>query len=329
MLEVDITLLYQIIVYFILLFTLNKVLYKPVIALLDERKRRIEEPVKDAEAIDVTVADGLVKYEQNLREATAKAQEERSVVRQEGINRENEIMEQARQEAQLELKKLRSELKDSADSARATLKQETGEISRSIAGKVLGRALGMAAIFTALITAFIMMEPGLAMAATDATAAAAAWNNPWRLGNFAILAILMVLLWIKVLRPLLDKRANDIAAALKLAEATKADAEAKLAEYEQKVSDLDSRVAVIRERLKAEALDEKARIIADAEEQATRLSEQVRTTAAQELKKAKIAIREEIAELSVEAAREILAKEVKSEDEERITGEYLGKLRLQ
>lgn len=55
--------------FLVLLFILKKILYKPLIALLDERKRRIEESLKNAEKIQKDLEETEIKREQVLNEA--------------------------------------------------------------------------------------------------------------------------------------------------------------------------------------------------------------------------------------------------------------------
>ena len=322
MLEINLTLIYQAVAYFILLYLLNRFLYKPVLGVLDERKKRIEEPIKDAEALDIEVESGFADYEKGLKEATASAQEDRSAVRQEATETERALLDEARKKANAELASLREELQKSKADAIAELKGEAPALTKGIAEKLMGRAVSMVAL--CILSAMVIL-PTVAFASEGSVDP---WKDPWRVGNFVVLAAGLYFIWRKWLKGALDNRVEEIKNSIEVAEKTKAEAEAKLAEYKEKTSGLEKKVEDIRTKLRAEAEAEKKKIISEAELQAKRLSEQVKLTAAQELKKARVAIKREIAELAVEAATELIGREMKPEDQERITREYIDKLRV-
>ena len=110
MIEIDSSITYQIIAFFVLLFALNRFLYKPVFAMMEERKRLTEGTVQSASSTEDEVRQGLVEYEKRLKEAAKAAQEESGVLRDKALMKEAEIMEAAREEAQEELQKMRGEI---------------------------------------------------------------------------------------------------------------------------------------------------------------------------------------------------------------------------
>ena len=59
MIEIDYSVTYQIIAFFVLLFALNRFLYKPVFAMMEERKARTEGTVKSASSMEDEVRQGL------------------------------------------------------------------------------------------------------------------------------------------------------------------------------------------------------------------------------------------------------------------------------
>ncbi|MCK5237276.1 MAG: ATP synthase F0 subunit B [Deltaproteobacteria bacterium] len=320
MLDLDITLLYQAIAYLVLLFILNKILYKPIFNIIKERKRHTEEPLEDAAIMERDVEQGLVELEAKLKQATISAQEERSQERGEANKKEREILDNAKAKAAEELEKMRAEIQGNTDAAIEELKKETAVISKSIAGKILGRTLTVLLLLLAI--PFIL--PDIAEASGDTPAM---WR--WRLINFALLAVGFYILWKKIIKVALNKKIREIEGAIKEARDAKDLADSKMADYKDKVKSLDAKVESIRSRLKEEAVEEKKRIIAEAELQAVRIAEQAKLTAEQEVKKARIAIREEVALIATEAALEILKKEVSDNDQERLAKEYLDKMRLQ
>ena len=320
MISIDITLLYQIIGFFVLLIVLNALLYKPVQRILKDREDKIEGNIKKAAETDETVAQGLVDYQKKLKEAAVKGHEERKRIRQEGIEKEKALLEAARLEAAKELSSIRKEIETSKAAALSGLKTEAKGLAREIAGKVLDRTV-------AGLLAIAVLLPSIALASTEAGHGEGGGMG-WKLFNFGLLAVGAYLVWTKVIAGLLDKRSAEIKNAIEEAQRAKDEAEKKAAEYREKLALLDKRVSDIANELKLEGESEKARIISEAGKAAERLKEQAKTAAEQEIKKARLEIREEAAKAAVELAEEILKKEISPEDHERLVKEYLNNLRL-
>lgn len=321
MISLDITLLYQIIGFFILLIVLNALLYKPVQRILKDREDKIEGNIKKAAETEDTVSQGLVDYEKKLKEAAIKGHEERNRLRQEGIEKEKTLIEAARLEAAKELSSIRKEIETSKTAALSGLKTEARGLAREIAGKVLDRTV-------AGLLAIAILLPSMALASAGGGHEAGGMSMTWKLINFGILAVGVYLVWTKVINGLLDKRSAGIKTAIEDAQRARDEAEKKAAEYKEKLSLLDRKIADIHSELKLEGEAEKARIIAEAGKAAERLKTQAKAAAEQEIKKARLEIREEAAKAAVELAEEILKKELSPEDHQRLVKGYLNNLRL-
>lgn len=319
MISIDYTLLIQIIGFFILLVVLNQFLYKPVQRILKEREEKIEGSIKKAAQTDKEIAEGIIAYEKKLKEAAVKGNEERARIRQEGIEKEKAALEAARAEAFRELTGIRNEIEASKKSAIAGLGTEAKSLARDIAGKVLERS-----VVGFLIIGLIV--PSLAFASSEGGHGDSGMT--WKIINFVILAVGVYLVWTKAISGLLTRRGSEIKNAIEEARKAKDAADRNAAEYREKLAILDSRVAEIHNELKLEGEAEKARIIAESARSAESLKAQAKIAAEQEIKKARIEIREEAARLAVQLAEEILKKELSPADQERLVKGYLNNLRL-
>lgn len=319
MISIDYTLLIQIIGFFILLVVLNQFLYKPVQRILKEREEKIEGSIKKAAQTDKEIAEGIIAYEKKLKEAAVKGNEERARIRQEGIEKEKAALEAARAEAFRELTGIRDEIEASKKSAIAGLGTEAKSLARDIAGKVLERS-----VVGFLIIGLIV--PSLAFASSEGGQGDSGMT--WKIINFVILAVGVYLVWTKAISGLLTRRGSEIKNAIEEARKAKDAADRNAAEYREKLAILDSRVAEIHNELKLEGEAEKARIIAESARSAESLKAQAKIAAEQEIKKARIEIREEAARLAVQLAEEILKKELSPADQERLVKGYLNNLRL-
>jgi F-type H+-transporting ATPase subunit b len=321
MLELNWTLLFQIVAYFILLYLLNKLLFRPVFKVMDERRERTEGTLKDADDIEKGVEKGLAAYKNRIRDETVKAQEARTAIKKEAFEKEKEILEAARKDAQKEISRIRAELEDSKAAAMATLKKEAKELSSNIAEKVLERRLASVVIAVAL-----PLLPSIAFGSTGGEQGNAGMS--WKIFNFILLAAAFYIVWKKWIKGFLNQRSFDIRDSIAGAEKTRKEAEAKLKEYKQKLALVDKKVEQIHTDLRIEAEEEKKRILEEAENASLKIGRQAKLAARQEIKKAKIELQKEVARLAVEMAEGILAREIKPADQRRLVKDYVGKLTL-
>lgn len=317
----------QVIAFLILLPVINRLLFKPVVKLLEEREEKTTGALKKAAEADAEVASGLALYEKKLKEAAVKGHEERNKLRAEAAVKEKAILEEARAKVATEFAAIRVELDKSKVEAVAKLKTEAKAFSTSIAEKILDRKV------VALVFALILpLLPAIVMAATGHDAGGGESHGDsgmlWKVINFIILIAALAIVWFKFIRKMLDKRSVDIQKALDSAKEAKDIADRKAEEYRAKLAILDANVANVQNEIRLEGEAELKRIIAEAEVSAGKLREQAKFAAEQEIKKARIAIRAEVAELAATMAEEILKKELKDADQERIVKGYIDKLRL-
>lgn len=322
MLDLDITLIYQMIGFVVLLFLMNSLLYKPLLKILSDRDEKIDGTLKSASETEVKVAGGLAEYAKRIKEATISGIEAKNKLRQEGLDREKELIEAAREKGAQEIGLMKKELEKSKREALAGLKAETKTISQSIAEKILDRKI-VAAIF-----AFILPLLPLIASASEEAHSGGGNDMLWKIINFAILVVAIVIVWKKFIGKMLRKRGEDIKQAMEDARAAKDIADRKAAEYTTKLSMLDKRISELAAELLAEGEADKKKIFAEAEAAVGKIMAQAKLTAEQEVRKAKAEIRLAAAELAVQMAAEILNKELNPADQEKLVKGYLENLRL-
>ena len=106
---------------------------------LEERDKAIAGTKKEAEVSEIELQKKLLHYENRINEAKAKAYEERLRIRQQGLDKEREIIENARKDAQDSLLQAKTKLGQDVVTILARLKQESKIISKGIAEKILDR----------------------------------------------------------------------------------------------------------------------------------------------------------------------------------------------
>ncbi|MBZ4658547.1 MAG: synthase subunit [Desulfacinum sp.] len=153
---------------------------------------------------------------------------------------------------------------------------------------------------------------------------------PWkdfflRLMNFAIMLAILVKLLKKPVTNFFASRRENIQRLLTELEQQKKEAESKAAEYKAKLAALDKETEKILAEYIQEGEAEKRKIVEAAEKQAAYIKEQAKLAIQQEIKAAKESLQEEIAELSVNAAEDLLKKNIRPEDQDRLVDEFMTK----
>lgn len=148
----------------------------------------------------------------------------------------------------------------------------------------------------------------------------------WRVMNFAIVVGILVYFLAKPLKKGLSGRRDDIEKALAEAERMKQEAEAKFAEYDQKLATANAEIAEISAAIKREGELEKEKIIASAQEMATKIEKDAEKAAELEVTKARNALQAEAVRLAVELAEDLLKKNFTGEDDARLIDEYMQKV---
>jgi len=317
MLSLDKTFIFQMVIFFALFYFLNRFLFRPILEVLEERRKKTEGKLKEARATDEEVEKGINDYERRLKETALKAQEEFAAARKEAVERGKAAVEKARLEADEEMKEAVGELNKTKEATFQRLREQVPGISKEIAEKILERAIPL--VFLLLL---------LPAAAYCAEKEGEGGGFSWKVINFAVFAVAGYLIWKKKLKGLLEERKEGIKRVLAEAEQKKDEAEARLKEYMEKAGQFENRMEEVKRNIKEEAEAEKQRIIEEEELLLAKMNEQTMFAIGQEVKKAKEEIRSEIAELAVELSREILTREIRPDDQEKITKEYLEKLRL-
>lgn len=152
------------------------------------------------------------------------------------------------------------------------------------------------------------------------------WDFFLRVLNVGILVVVLFKLAKKPVGDFFTSRREEIRDMLADLESKKKEAEAKNAEYRAKLGELEIETRKIVDELIAEGEAEKAKIIASAEKQAEYIRQQARIAIQQEVKAAREHLQEEIGDLSVAAAEEILRKNLQPNDQDRLIRDFMTRV---
>ncbi|MFZ2445966.1 MAG: F0F1 ATP synthase subunit B [Syntrophobacteraceae bacterium] len=149
------------------------------------------------------------------------------------------------------------------------------------------------------------------------------WTDfAYRTVAFVILVGILVKLLKKPIANFLTSRREEIQRMLEELEAKTAEAQKKNAELQMRVAAVEQETKKIVDELIAEGEAERKKIIAAAHRQAEYIQQQARIAIQQEVQAARDNLKDEVAELSVSAAEDLLRKNMQAEDQERLIREF-------
>jgi len=127
-------------IFLLLLFILNKLIFQPLVAILDERHAKVKEGALARENAQKTVEESQAQYQLALINERRKAQAGRLAVLEKVEAERERIIAAARQEAAALVEKSNAETERQVAAAKAALEGETKAIADRIVNAVLSRS---------------------------------------------------------------------------------------------------------------------------------------------------------------------------------------------
>lgn len=141
MIELNLSFVFQVINFLLLILILNIFLFKPIRKVLADRESELTGAREKAAAVDKDVAEKMADYESRLKAIKGKGFEEREALKKEAAAEEARMLEAARTEAGTTLSTIKQKVAQEAADARAALREQAKGLSLEICEKVLGRSL--------------------------------------------------------------------------------------------------------------------------------------------------------------------------------------------
>ena len=141
MVSLDYTILIQMINFLLLIFILNVLLYKPILGILDKRKKQFQDTNDEIKHLNQTVEERMAAYEQKVRLAKLDALNIKTDILKEGSDQAKSIIEAARGEIPGIMGQFHEKMNKEVDEAKRLLADQSSKISVEIAEKLLGRSI--------------------------------------------------------------------------------------------------------------------------------------------------------------------------------------------
>jgi F-type H+-transporting ATPase subunit b len=179
----------------------------------------------------------------------------------------------------------------------------------------------------------LVLVPPLLLLATNALAAGAeeggganTWTVAMQVARIIDALILLGVLVYFLKKPLISffsERRAQIQKDLEDAREQREKAERLVAEYQQKLAGMEQELERMREELRKTADAESAKVVTNSEKVAAAMIESAKLTAEQEVRKAKIALKNEAVALAVQVAEALVREKINEDDRKRIVEDYL------
>ena len=141
MIELNFTVIFQLAILLILMVALSKIVFKPFLRVLQERRDWVEEAGKRARELQQRTEELWEQYRDSMSAAQAQGAAIRDEIRKEGLSKEAEILQKAMEEANRFLEGMKAKVREEGQAARAGLRLQTQNLSREMAEKMLGRSI--------------------------------------------------------------------------------------------------------------------------------------------------------------------------------------------
>ena len=141
LISLDKSLIIQMLNFLILLAILHRLLYKPLLAKMQERGVAIKTSLEAAEAARAEAARQPEESAERIRAAYAEAQSIRAAALKEAAEEQRKLVESARREAQLLVESARAQTEADIRRAREELRREVSDIAIAVAEKLVRKSL--------------------------------------------------------------------------------------------------------------------------------------------------------------------------------------------
>jgi len=137
----DLAFAVQIVNFGLLVLVLNIFLYKPIRALLAQRRQEIQSARERAVSVDEQVQAKVAEYEARLQQAKVEVGARRAELVKEAQAEETGLLNKSRQEAAASITAIRERVAKESAEARILLQKQVDALSGDICEKILGRSL--------------------------------------------------------------------------------------------------------------------------------------------------------------------------------------------
>jgi F-type H+-transporting ATPase subunit b len=139
--DFDATLLVQAFVFLLMFLLLRSLLFRPVIRLIERRRKITEGSRNEAQTLEQEAASLVEDVDRQLAEVESSVSKEREKIVEASKRQAGEVLLKAREDSGIVVSQAKEETAAKAEQVRETLRAEIGSLVDIVAAKVLGRSI--------------------------------------------------------------------------------------------------------------------------------------------------------------------------------------------
>jgi F-type H+-transporting ATPase subunit b len=125
--------------FLLLMFILNKILYQPILKILEEREKKINDGQQEVKGLAAQGNKLVATYNEKLQAAKVEAMANKANARKDAVEQVNAVIQEARGKAEQEILQVRQRVAEEIEAAKKELEPELASMAATIAEQVLGR----------------------------------------------------------------------------------------------------------------------------------------------------------------------------------------------
>jgi len=141
MVNIDISVLFQIVNFLLLIWLMNIVLYKPVRSILIQRKEKIEQLGTDIKKFELEALNKNKHYNEGINNAKKSGIEKKENLLLEAQEEEKKIIDEIVKANKIKLEDTKNKISLDIKKAKEELSNEIDVFAREICNKILGRSI--------------------------------------------------------------------------------------------------------------------------------------------------------------------------------------------
>jgi F-type H+-transporting ATPase subunit b len=141
MIELNLTLIIQLVIVLSLMGILTQIVFKPFMNVLQERRNRIEGAEQKAKDLQQQADELIERYREAIAAAQAQGASIRDEIRKTSLAEEMAILEKAMGEANRLIQEIKGKIAEESRTAQVDLRFQAQNLSREITERILGRSI--------------------------------------------------------------------------------------------------------------------------------------------------------------------------------------------
>ena len=142
MIQLDYSIVYQIVLFVVLWLILNKLLFQPYLRLLEERERKTTGAQHDSVDLEDEGARLKAQFDEKMAQGQAAGYAAKEAINQDARQQREKILGQARDEAGRSLEQVRQQVAAAMEQEKRLVAAEVSVVAADMVNKVLGRRVG-------------------------------------------------------------------------------------------------------------------------------------------------------------------------------------------